>query len=86
VPVIIFVQPTDVSTRSEFRSELRLYGSLDCVTCRLADLDAQAELATGNIAAATHVMSMRYAPLRPGAAALEPAGHGPVAGQKDQLD
>jgi hypothetical protein len=64
VPVIIFVHPTDVSTRIEYRSSLRLYGFVDCVACRLADLDAEKEIATGNLVAATNVMSMRYAPER----------------------
>jgi hypothetical protein len=62
VPVLIFVHPTKVSTRIEYRSQRRLYGYVDCVACRLSELDAEAELATGNLAAATNVMSMRYAP------------------------
>jgi hypothetical protein len=60
VPVIVVVAPGPMQTRIEVRSDRRTYLSFDCIVCRLAELDAEAALRSGNIAALATVMNMHY--------------------------
>lgn len=60
VPVVVLIGEGPVRTDIAVGTNLRQYLHFECITCHLAELDAEEALRSGNLAAVANIMNMRY--------------------------